>query len=72
MIVADPAERPAIVPVVAPTGMDVILLLLQAPPGAMSVSVDVAPTQMVVMPEIAAGAELTVTELKVRQPVPRV
>ena len=65
-------SRPAVTPVTMPVDEPTValpLLASQVPPGVMSFSVVVCPTQTVLMPVIAAGSGLTVTTNVLRQPV---
>jgi len=62
VIVAMPVASPETIPEVAPTGAVSALLLLQAPPVSISVSVLDAPRHIVVIPLIGSGVGLTVKE----------
>lgn len=66
-----PAVTPVATPVAAPmntTGLEED----QVPPGAAEASVVLPPTQMVVVPVMAAGTGSTETAIVVIQPVPSV
>ena len=65
---AVPADIPVTVPVVAPTVAVPAALLLQVPPLVAQASVVVAPTHIVVMPVMAAGAGFTVIGFTAVQP----
>src|SRR5438552_391935 len=68
-MVATPAATPVTMPVEAPTVAVPVALLLQVPPLMASVRVMVAPVHTVEEPEIADGADTTVTVILVLQPV---
>ena len=67
---------PTATPVAAPEGGMIFIidgeLLLQIPPGVGSVNVFVSPRQIFDGPTIAAGPELTITEVVMLHPVGRV
>ena len=69
---AVPAVPPVTTPVVNPIAAVVVLLLAQVPVAAASVSAAVKPEHTVKVPEILAGAGLTVTTAEVTQPVDKV
>ena len=58
-----PAATPVTIPVVDPTVATDVAELAQVPPAVPSVSVIVAPTHTVPLPDIAAGEEVTVSTL---------
>ena len=64
---------PAATPVITPPGVTLTidgLVLLQEPPGVISVKVTEAPWQSSVEPDMVAGRGLTTTEVVTRQPGP--
>jgi hypothetical protein len=65
---ATPALNPVTIPEVDPTDAHAGALLLQVPPEVALLRVLVAPTQMLVVPELAAGPVLTVTVAVEAQP----
>ena len=67
-MVAVPADEPVTTPVVD-TGATKVLLLLHTPPVAEVVSVVVKPTHRPVLPDMVAGAGLTVATVVIWQPL---
>jgi hypothetical protein len=63
-----PALRPVTIPDVEPTDAHAGELLLQVPPEVALVKVLVVPTQILVVPELAAGPALTVAVAVDAQP----
>jgi hypothetical protein len=61
---------PVTTPDVDPAVATVVLLLLQVPPVLVLVKVVLAPEQRTAVPDIAAGADVTVTTTVVEQPLP--
>ena len=71
MILTVPGATPVTIPVEEPTVATDILLLLHVPPERASLSVILVPAITVLLPEMVAGAALTVNIIVV-MPVPTV
>ena len=67
-----PDNTPVTIPVNEPIVATAVLLLVQVPPAAPSLSAVVAPTHACNIPVIAVGPEFTVTVVAAVQPVGRV